>query len=243
MSTKLAMQQLGIALGLALAAAPAAAETFLVQSGQDSSPYAFTPNLARGFRNTAYAFTNSLDGTDHSFEYYIQFDLPAELFEPDVVVDEAYAWIYYGYDYTIFGDTTAEVGQIECRNVLAPWSQATLTWNNRPAVGPVFDGWDDITSRGMYWCDVTALVQGWIDGTVANHGIAITSGALRVIGFYTWDDVTVGPNFKPSLVVETLPEPSALLGLLAGGAALAVLRRRRAPRPPRSPRFQPRRTR
>jgi hypothetical protein len=242
MSAKLATKRLVIALGLALTAAPAVAGTLLVQSGQDSSPYAFTPNLARGFRNTAYAFTNSLDGVDHSFQYYIQFALPAELFEPDVVVESAYAWIYYGYDYTIFGDTTAEVGQIECRAVLAPWSQATLSWNNRPPVGPVFDGWDDITARGMYWCDVTELVQGWIDGSVANDGIAITSGARRVIGFYTWDDATVGPNFKPSLLVETLPEPSFLAGLLAGGAVVAALRRRRAS-PIRSPRFQPRRTR
>jgi hypothetical protein len=214
------------AAALLWCASASRAETFLIQSGEDSSPYAFTPSLARGFRNTAYAFTNSLDSDDHSFEYYIRFDLPQELFEPGTAVDYAYAWIYYGYDYTLFEDTTDEVGQILCHEVLAPWSQSSLTWSTRPAIGPVIDGWDDVTAKGMYWCDVTELVQGWISGQIANRGVAITSGQPRVIGFHTWDDGTVGPNFKPSLLVETLPEPSA--GLWAGAALLFALARRRS---------------
>jgi hypothetical protein len=211
---------------LAVCASASRAETFLIQSGEDSSPYAFTPGLARGFRNTAYAFTNGLEGEDHSFEYYIRFNLPPELFEPGIAVDYAYAWIYYGYDYTVFGDTTNEVGQILCHQVLAPWSQSALTWNNRPPVGPVIDGWDNVTQKMMYWCDITELVQSWVSGEVPNYGIAITSGALRVIGFYTWDTAGLSPNLKPSLVVETLPEPRA--SLWAGAALLLVLRRRRS---------------
>jgi hypothetical protein len=73
-------------------------------------------------------------------------------------IPSAYAWVYYGYDYTLFGDTTDEDGEILCRAVLAPWSQATLTWNNRPGVGEAIDGWEDVTEKGLYWCDVTELV-------------------------------------------------------------------------------------
>jgi hypothetical protein len=221
-------RRLVAAAALLLCASASGAETFLIQSGEDSSPYAFTPGLARGFRNSAYAFTNSLDGQDHSFEYYIRFNLPPELLEPGVTVDYAYAWLYYGYDYTLFEDTTDEVGQILCHQALAPWSQSSLTWNNRPPIGPVIDGWDDLTERGLYWCDITELVQGWVSGQIPNYGIAITSGELRVIGFYTWDDGSVGPNFKPSLLVETLPEPRA--GLWAGAALLFALAHRRARR-------------
>ena len=211
----------------ALLLAPATlAETFLVQEGADSSPYAFLPDLPRGFNNTAYAFTNDLDGTDHSFEYYIRFDLPPELLEPGTVVEEAYAWIYYGFDFVVFGDTTDEIGEIACREVLETWSESTLTWNNAPAVGPIFDSWASVTETGMYWCDVTELVQSWVDGSTPNHGIAITSDELRVIGFWTFDDGSVSPNFKPSLVVETVPEPGVVLGLVAGCALLAVLQRR-----------------
>ena len=215
---------------LALLPLLASAETFLIQSGQDSAPYAFLPDLPRGFHNTAYAFTNNLDNTDHSFEYYIQFDLPPELSAPETVVDHAFAWVYYGFDFILFGDTTGENGAIDCREVLEPWSQTNLTWNNRPAVGPVFDGWADVTERGMYWCDVTNLVRGWVDGAKPNNGIAITSDELRVIGFWTFDDGTVSPNFKPSLLVETVPEPTTAVALIAGVCLLSVLARwRHAP--------------
>jgi hypothetical protein len=217
-------------LGLALAAGSARAETFLIQSGEDSSPYAFTSAKARGFLSTAYAFTNAQDGQDHSFEYYIRFNLPPELFEPGVTVESAYAWVYYGYDYTLFGDTTDEFGEVMCRVVLAPWSQATLTWNNRPPVSDVFDGWEDVTEKGLYWCDVTDLVAQWIAGERPNVGIAITSSQPRVIGFYTFDDGSVSPNYKPTLLVETLPETSSAAGLAAGAAMLGALTRARRAR-------------
>ena len=203
-----------------------AAETFLIQSGEDSSPYAFTAEKGRGFLSTAYAFTNSLDGEDHSFEYFIRFDLPAELFEPGVQIESAYAWVYYGFDYIVFEDTTDEFGEVACRAVLAPWSQATLTWNNRPPVGEIFDGWENVTEMGMYWCDVKELVEDWISGALPNAGIAITSSSRRVMGYHTFDAGSVSPNFRPSLLVETLPEPRG--GLLASAALLLALANRRA---------------
>lgn len=184
-------------------AAAARAELFLFQSGQDCSPYAFLPDLNRGFYNSAYAFTNDLNGVDHSFEYFLRFDLPPDVLGPGEVVQEAYAWVYYGFDYTLFGDTTADVGEIRCHQVLEPWSESAITWNNRPAIGAAFDQWEDIDNVGQYWCDVTSLAQAWLSGHAPNDGMAITSRALRVIGFWTFDDGTVSPNFKPSLVVRT----------------------------------------
>ena len=219
---------LGVAI--ALSAGVAQADTLLVQSGQDSSPYAFIPDLPRGFRNTAYAFTNSLDDQDHSFEFYIQFDLPPALFEPDVEIVHAYAWVYYGFDFTLFGDLSHEEGEILCHEVLEPWSQSSLTWNHRPAIGTWFDARLHILNRGLQYCDVTDVLRGWIADPSTNHGIALTSDALRVIGFYTFDDGTVSPNFKPSLVVEYVPEPAASASLAAGCLLLAALARRRARR-------------
>jgi hypothetical protein len=222
------VQRIASCLLLTAMTAPQAisSETLLIQSGEDSSPYAFTPNTARGFRSTAYAFTNSQDGADHSFDYFIRFDLPAPLLEPGVQIESAYAWVYYGYDYTVFGDTTNEIGEVSCRAVLAPWSQATLTWNNRPPVGAVFDGWENVTVKGMYWCDVKELLEDWISGALPNHGIAITSSMPRVMGYHTFDDGSVPSNFRPSLLVETLPEPRG--GLLASAALLLLLCSRRS---------------
>ena len=51
-----------------------------------------------------------------------------------------------------------------------------------------------------------------------------------MIGFYTWDDGTVGPNLKPSLLVEYVPEPATGASLAAGSLLLLTLERRRARR-------------
>jgi hypothetical protein len=221
-----------LAAGALGPARPARADTFLIQSGQDSSPYAFLPGLPRGFYNTAYAFTLLDAGQDHSFEYYLRFDLPPELLEPGVEIEYAYAFVYYGFDYNLFGDFSDEIGEILCHEVLEPWSQTSLTWNNRPAIGTWFDAREEILNRGSYWCDVTEVLRGWIAHPGTNHGIALTSGLPRVIGFYTFDDGVVSPNLKPSLLVETvpLPEPGVASGLGAGGLLLLALARRRARR-------------
>ena len=218
---------------VALAASDARAETFLIQSGQDSSPYSFTPASRRGFLNTAYAFS-IVDGTgDHTFEYYIRFNLPPELLQPGVQIDHAYAWVYHGYSFTAFGDFSDEIGELLCHEVLGPWSESQLTWNNRPPIGPWFDRRVDILDEGLYWCDVTELVEGWLADPSTNYGIALTSGLSRVMGFYSFQDGTVGPNLKPSLLVETVPEPAATTSLVAGGLLLVALERRRARRHPR----------
>lgn len=214
----------------ALATGPSRAETFLIQSGQDSSPYAFTPNTRRGFLNTAYVFTAFDQGADHSFEYYIKFNLPQELLQPGVEIESAYAWVYHGYSYTLFGDFSDAIGELLCHEVLEPWSESTLTWSNKPDIGAWFDRRTEILNEGLYWCDVTELVEGWIADPSTNHGIALTNGLQRVMGFYSFQDGSVPPNLKPSLVVETVPEPAAAASLFAGGALLARLDRRRARR-------------
>lgn len=224
-----------------LAGAAAHAETFLIQSGQDSSPYAFTPELVRGALSTAYVFTAfDEDDRDHSFEYYIRWNLPPALLEPGVEIDYAYAWVYHGFSYTLFGDFSDEIGELVCHEVLEPWAetglQSGLRWSNRPDIGPEFDRSDDILNQGLYWCDVTELVEAWIADPSRNYGIALTSTRNRVMGFHTFQDGTVSPNFRPSLLVETLPEPAATTGLCAGALLLVTLHRRRALRARRQPR-------
>ena len=61
-----------------------------------------------------------------------------------------------------------------------------------------------------------AVLEGWLAHPDTNDGIALTSTKSRIIGFYTFDDTSVSPNFKPSLLVKTVPEPAAASGLAAG---------------------------
>jgi hypothetical protein len=222
--------RIGLLIGLAVAllASAAPAETFVVQSGQNVSPYAFTPDKNRGTLNSAYVFTADDNGVDHSFQFYIKWNLPPALLEPGVDVELALAWVYYGYDNpTEFGDFTNEIGELLCHEVLQPWGQFTLKWNNRPAIDNYFDATLEILNKGIYFCDVTELVRQWIADPSTNYGIALTSSRQRAMGFYTMNDATVSPNLKPSLMVRTVPEPAAAASLVTGCLLLMRLERRR----------------
>lgn len=185
---------------------PASSAEILIQEGEDSAPYSFIPSLPRGLRDTQYAFTGDDEGgLSHDFRTYVRFTLPPDLLGPDEDVLEAYAWVYYSFDFEGFGDASSEVGELHCHEVLEDWEEETLTWANQPAFGPAFDIHPDITDIGLLWCDVTDLVRRWATGASPNHGIALTNPTERLIGFYAFEGLQVDANFRPSLVVETGP--------------------------------------
>jgi len=210
-----------LACGLA-GGSPAGAELILVQQGEDSAPYSFRPSLNRGNRDTAYAFTGADDvGQDHNFRFFIRFDLSGGLVPAGEEVLEAYAWTYYSFDFTAFGEATLVPGEIHCHEVLQSWSEDSLTWNNQPAFGPPVDVQPDIMGLGLIWCDVTELVRGWVTGERPNHGLVMTNPTERLIGMSSFEagegNDPVDPNFLPSLVIET--GPSGMLDLDADGVA------------------------
>jgi len=194
---------------LLLAPAAATAEIFVIQEGEDSSPYRFLPSLVRGNRDTSFAFTGvDQNGQPHDFRSFIRFDLGPEILGPDEQVIEAVAWVFYGFDFTAFGDATALPGEVHCHEVLDPWNEGSLTWNNQPAFGPALDVHPDINGLGLVWCDVTELVQDWLTGAAPNYGVVLTNPTERLIGMYSleateFEGVEVHPNQRPSLVIET----------------------------------------
>jgi hypothetical protein len=68
-------------------------------------------------------------------------------------------------------------GTVELRLVESAWSEDTLTFDNQPAFSaplatlPVFEG--DV--GGTVSVGITSIVRGWVDGTVPNYGLALTS--------------------------------------------------------------------
>lgn len=223
-----------IALAFALTAGgtPAlAAGVVILQpgpEGEDSAPYEFLPSSIRGNGEALYAFTDPEGG--HDFESFLHFPLPPDLLGEGEVVSEALLSLFYGFEFTIRGDTTDVIGAIECREVLEPWSEATLTWLNRPAYGPPVDVVEDIDEIGAVVCDVTGLVADWAAGVRPNHGIAVTNPTGRLIAFYSFE-AAVDDVLRPALLVETAaPEPEAGAAAGAALAALAGLAARRARR-------------
>ena len=106
------------------------------------------------------------------------------------------------------------------------WDESTVTWNNAPSYDSsavetmdhfssqfggdevYFTGTNTITGGG--WLEyassnTTALVEGWLDGSIANHGITISGAgsyvdAFRLMNLQTKENTAVGA--RPQLVIE-----------------------------------------
>lgn len=219
------------ALFVLAGAANARADVVNIPVSADTAPYSFLPSLPRGNNPSLYAFrTVDESSTPHDFETYLRFDLDRSDLPEGHVLVEATLLVTYAFDFTGFGDTSSLPGTLECREVLEPWNEATLTWSNRPDVDVPFDTITDITGFGALLCDATPVVLDWINGLTPNDGFALTSPTPRVMGMHG-REASVSPALKPQLILRTeLPEPGTAIALAAGATTLAALARRRPSR-------------
>lgn len=52
------------------------------------------------------------------------------------------------------------------------WSECTVVWDNQPGMGAAYGSQTLPRAPGLWYAfDITALVQGWIDGSIPNHGV------------------------------------------------------------------------
>lgn len=101
---------------------------------------------------------------------------------------------------------------VSAHRILTPWSENSVTWNSREA-GTAWDtpGGDfnnvAVTTTAVgpdnrrYEWDITLLVQGWVDGSYQNYGVAMIAAVDGMAGerFYTSDQTD--PTRRPSLTV------------------------------------------
>ena len=62
--------------------------------------------------------------------------------------------------------------------VLEEWDEAIITWNNQPTCSTESEYTRTISSGSSnyvykYWYNLTDLVQGWLEGSIVNHGMMI----------------------------------------------------------------------
>lgn len=87
----------------------------------------------------------------------------------------------------LFVDQVAAPGSFDVYQLNGAWGESTLTYNNAPALGTSATGNHPIaftssTLNQFIVIDITALVQGWMNGSIANNGVALglttSSGAV-----------------------------------------------------------------
>ena len=214
------------------------ADVVTIDTGEDTAPYSFLPNLARYNNPSLYAFKAIDDdtGVPHDFETYLWFDVTAADIPPGQYLDEALLVVTYAFDFTGFGETSTDPGILDCREVLGAWDHTTLTWANRPPVDVPFDTITEIDSFGALICDASAIVASWIYAGLPNNGFALTSPTPRVMGMNSFE-AAVASSLKPTLYLTTeVPEPGFAVSLGVGLLALRGLggRKRRGGVRPRS---------
>ncbi|YCM47075.1 DNRLRE domain-containing protein (plasmid) [Verrucomicrobiaceae bacterium 227] len=133
-----------------------------------------------------------------------------------------------------FGDGSSR--SVSVYEVLAPWSEATTSFNNFGSTAGLQIGTDTPATaastqtiifpgpgpRYVTWELPATLVQQWIDDPASNNGILVrnnqTANAFD-LSFQSRE----GEN-QPKLTFETIPEPSSSL-LFGIGLGLAIFRR------------------
>lgn len=131
---------------------------------------------------------STLIAADSNSYGYMQFDMPAGATDPARVVSATIR-------IKVFQAATTA---LTLRYASSAWDENTLTWNNKPAfVGTTYSIASRAYAAGSYYdLDVTNLVKGFLNGSVAtNNGIAIIGGSQRVVWYSGENDPADAPLF------------------------------------------------
>lgn len=80
-----------------------------------------------------------------------------------------------------------------------PWNALSVTWNNRPSTRAGFFATAPSATPGWKYWDATEIVQAWVSGTFANHGLAIEAYSRTDATFFSGDGE---PDISPRLCVR-----------------------------------------
>jgi len=73
----------------------------------------------------------------------------------------------------LYVDAVLSPGNMDVYQVNGSWSESTITFNNAPGLGSQILSALPVTKTGYLSLDITSTVQAWLNGTLANNGIAL----------------------------------------------------------------------
>jgi len=181
-----AIASLILAVGvLALCQEPIRGDTLHVKG--DTNINLATPTQVNGATTSLFVRNSGGGGERHTF---LQIDLST--LPTGVPVSQGSLRVYVS--------AVADPGPIEIHPVLGPWDEASLSAANAPPIGPsVGSAIVSIADQGDFLTvDITPLVQGWLDGSISNFGIALVPSAT--------DPVRITLDSKETTLTSNGPE-------------------------------------
>lgn len=130
---------------------------------------------------------------------YIEFDL--SLIPTNARVVDADLRLYQ-YD-----DLGSEDFTIGLHKVTSNWDESTIDWDPQPTSSTDAEVTSNITVGAVTWksWDIDTLVQGWLDGTIANYGMLLKDtdeSSVNTIAYFYTSDYTTDATKCPKLEID-----------------------------------------
>jgi RHS repeat-associated protein len=174
-------------------------------SSTSDDTFASQANPTSNFNN--YAYPNSpgyhemwhgLSPDEEAYnEIYIRFNGLATAIGSGAHIDSASLQMYPHWQYYTSSATLID-------RVSSSWSASTLTWNNRPTIGPALSGSFSTTQGTMSAFDVKSYVQDVVDGDWTDNGLRLDGEGLGTTGwkrFISSGEASSHPTWVPTLTV------------------------------------------
>ena len=165
--------------------------------GNDTYVYLGAPN--DNFGSDAYLFAG-VAAVEEACRSYLQFDL-SSIPDTAVVIDAQLALFYVNS----VGSGPAPIGAYRVTGV---WDEDTMDWGGQPESADTpedINSVPDIVAHDWEYWDLGDLVQGWLDGSVPNHGVVLKDtdeAAEKAYKAFYSSDFDPDPNKRrPKLVV------------------------------------------
>jgi len=114
----------------------------------------------------------------------------------------------------LYAETLSAPGAMDVYALTGPWSEATITYSNAPALGSRVLSGVAVAKIGYVSLDLTSAVQGWLDGTRPNDGIVLvpSAGSLLMASFDSKENILTSHPAQLSLVSAGPPGPQGPQG-------------------------------
>ena len=109
----------------------------------------------------------------------------------------------------LYTDFVLTSGTMDVYQVNGSWSESKITYNNAPALGTKLFSAVWVTSPGYLSLDLTSTAQGWLNGTLANNGIALvpSSGSKISVSFDSKENIFTSHTAQLPLVLVSAGPP------------------------------------